>query len=174
MRRLRFFATTVLLLALVGCEDELLPAGDQSAPPPPRQGVQAFVQVDNESAAPGQEVRIWVKVQLGTDAEVSLASYTGRLHFDPTTLTFSRDVQVEDGLRVVNSNQAGTGEVRFAGAAAGGFTDLTLYEGVFVVKKANYLPSLTIEMEELSGADLTDLQPDLQVSPTVFLRRAGS
>jgi len=113
-------------------------------------------------------------VQLGSGSQAKLGSYTGRLAFDPKALGLVESVEINDGLRVVNPNGAPDGEIRFAGAAARGFEDLTVYHGVFEVKDADYMKALELKMEELSAAlTLTDLQPQLQVTPQVFLRRGN-
>ena len=173
MQRMHFVAA-VGLLALAACNDDPIASGMPDAPPPPATGVQAFLQVDNEQARPGDHVRLFVRVQFGTETAERLGSYTGRLHFDAETLGWSEDVAIDDGLRVTNPNGADGGEIRFAGASAGGFADLTLYAGVFEVRKTGWLESLRLQMEELSAAgSLGNLQPSLQVAPQVFLRSAG-
>ena len=75
---------------------------------------------------------------------------------------------------MINPNEAPSGEIRFAGAAARGFEDLAIYHGVFEVKDTEYMKNLELEMEELSAAmTLADLQPQLQVTPQIFLRRSN-
>lgn len=170
----RILGTALVLALVTGCDDELTKFGETAAPPVPTQGVQAFIQVDNDQAGPGQEVRLWVQAQVGSDLEAALASYTGRLHFDPEALTLTRDIQIDDGLRVINSKGAGLGEIRFAGAQAGGLEVLTLYEGVFTVREAGFASTLQLEMEEMSGADLTDYDEVMEVEETVYVRRAGT
>jgi hypothetical protein len=136
--------------------------------------VQAFVQVDNPNAQPGEQVHVFVRVQMGTETSARLGSYTGRLAFDPEALAFKGEVKINDGLRVTNPSGAGSGELRFAGAAAAGFSDLTLYEGIFEVKGTGYLEALAVRMEELSAAvTLTQLEQNLEVPTQVFLRRTG-
>ena len=174
MNATRIVGTTMLLALLAGCEDELTKYAEAPAPPMPQQGVQAFIQVDNADAMPGQEVRVRVQVQVGSEMTQPLASYTGRLHFDVDALTLVRDIQIDDGLRVVNSNGASEGEIRFAGAQAGGLAVLTLYEGVFTVQEAGFTGSLALQVEEMSAADLTDYREMLDVDEEVYVRRAGS
>jgi hypothetical protein len=166
----------VVLVGLAGCDDEPLTSRDgPEQPPPPVAGIQAYLQVDNDQARPGDRVTVYVVVQFGTETEAKLGSYTGRLTFDPEMLTFDESVEINDGLRVINPNNAESGEIRFAGATARGFADLTIYRGVFEVRDADYMQGLTLSMEELSAAEsLANLQPQLQVAPRVFLRRSGS
>lgn len=174
MRMTRWLTFGVLVAVVAACNDDPVNARTPGEPPPPTQGIQAFLQVDNDHASPGDVIHVAVKVQLGTSSDAKLGSYTGRLTFDPAALALQHDVQIDDGLRVTNPNGASTGLVRFAGAAAGGFSDLTLYEGVFQVKRSDYLKQLTIGMDELSAAStLSNLKPQLSVAPEVFLSRSG-
>lgn len=159
--------------ALAACEDDPLKSRMPDAPPPLSRGVQAFVQVSQTDAGTGDEVQVFVRVQLGTGTDAKLGSYTGRLAFDPAYLAFKSESRINDGLRVSNPGEAGAGEIRFAGAAAAGFTDLTIFAGVFEVKKPGYAGVLALNMEELSAAlTLTDLTPGLDQPPQVFLRPA--
>jgi hypothetical protein len=156
---------------LAGCDDDPLTSRTPGEPAPPSQGIQAFVQVDDDRAQPGDEVRVWVKVQIGGETDARLGSYTGRLRFDPGSLRFVGETPLDDGMRVTNPAGAPRGELRFAGAAPTGFTQLTLYEATFTVEKVGYLDGLRLEMEEVSAAvSLTNLTPTLQVTPQVFLR----
>jgi hypothetical protein len=160
-----------LCLALAACQDEPAPATGPT-PPPLEQGVAAYVTVDNLNAQPGQTVRVRVEVQVGTQQNFKLGSYTGRLRFDPAKLEFKQENAISDGLRVANPLNAGQGEIRFAGASATGFTQLVLYDGTFQVKAAGYVQGLQLTMEELSAAlSLQNLQAQLRVNPQVFLSR---
>ena len=171
MRSVRIFTLVALAVALAACEEDPLKSRMPEAPPPPSRGVQAFIQVNQTDAATGDEVQVFVRVQLGTDTGAKLGSYTGRLAFDPAFLAFKSETKISDGLRVSNPNGAGEGELRFAGAAAAGFTDLTIFAGVFEVKKPGYADILKLNMEELSAAlTLTDLTPGLDQPPQIFLR----
>ncbi len=174
MRSVHFLYLAGLSLAVLACDDDPLKSGLPETPTPPARGVQAFVQVDNPNAQAGDQVHVFVRVQMGTETAAKLGSYTGRLRFDPDVLAFKGEVKINDGLRVTNPNGAGSGELRFAGAAAAGFANLTLYEGLFEVKKAGYLDALAVQMEELSAAvTLTNLEQHLEVPHQVFLRRSG-
>ena len=162
----------VLGLALTACQDQ--PAQSTAPRPPLVQGVAAFISVDNLSARPGQTVRVRVEVQVGTQQNYKLGSYTGRLRFNPARLTFRAENVINDGLRIANNAGAATGEVRFAGASATGFTNLVLYDGTFEVKSTDYAADLALQMEELSAAlTLTNLAPQLQVNRQIFLSRTA-
>jgi len=160
-----------MCLALAACQDERAPTTGPT-PPPVQEGVAAYITVDNLNAAPGQTVRVRVEVQVGTQQNFKLGSYTGRLRFDPARIEFKQEHAISDGLRVANPLNAAQGEIRFAGAAATGFTQLVLYDASFQVKAAGYVQSLQLTMEELSAAlSLQNLQAQLRVNPQVFLSR---
>jgi hypothetical protein len=168
MRLARFALFGLLLVA--GCDDEPLASRTPSEPAPPAQGIQAFLQVSNDQAQPGDQVHVWAKVQIGGQTDERLGSYTGRLRYDPTALRFVSETAIDDGMRVTNPAGASHGDLRFAGAAPAGFTNLTLYDAVFEVVKTTYLDSLRLDMEEVSAAvSLTNLTPSLRVAPRVFL-----
>jgi hypothetical protein len=163
--------TALVCLALTACQDEPAPATGPT-PPPVQQGVAAYVTVDNLTAQPGQTVRVRVQVQVGTQQDFKLGSYTGRLRFDPAKIEFKQENTINDGLRVANPLGAAQGEIRFAGASATGFTQLVLYDASFQVKTAGYVQSLQLTMEELSAAlSLQNLQAQVRVNPQVFLSR---
>ena len=152
-------------VALAACQDQ--PAQSTGPTPPPvQQGVSAFITVDNLHAAVGQTVRVRVEVQVGSQQNYKLGSFTGRLRFNTVQLEFKAENPVNDGLRVSNNTTATTGLIRFAGASASGFTTLVLYDGTFQVKGADYAADLALQMEELSAAlSLTNLLPGALVLP---------
>jgi hypothetical protein len=175
MKSVHAITVAALLLAALACKDDALKSKTPSEPLPSAQGAQAFLQVDNESAQPGERVNVFVRVQLGTEGDTKIGSYTGRLKFDPAFLSWASDLQINDGMRVVNPNGAGTGEIRFAGASATGFTDLALYHGVFQVKQAGYMDQIKLVMEEMSAAKtLGNMRAQLRVAPQVFLRTGAN
>jgi hypothetical protein len=163
----------VLGLALSACQDQ--PAQSTGPTPPPvQQGVAAFITVDNLNAAVGQTVRVRVEVQVGSQQNYKLGSFTGRLRFNAAKLQFKAENPINDGLRVNNTTTAPTGLIRFAGASPTGFTTLVLYDGTFQVKGADYAADLALQMEELSAAlSLTNLTPQLRVNRQIFLSRSA-
>ena len=160
-------------IALAACQDQ--PARTTGpTPPPPQQGVAAYVTVDRLDAPVGATVRVRVEVQVGTQQNFLLGSYTGRLHFDPAALQFQQENPISDGLRIANPANAAKGEIRFAGASASGFATLVLYDGTFTVKGPGYAAGLALVMEEMSAAkSLTNLRPQLSVSRQIFLSRVA-
>ncbi len=168
------FRIALASLTLAACQDA--PARTIGpTPPPPSQGIQAYVTVDNPDAAVGSTVRVRVEVQVGTGQNVKIGSYTGRLHFNPASLTFKAENTINDGLRVANATGASTGEIRFAGASPNGFTTLVLYDGTFEVKSTDYRQGLSLTMEELSAAlSLTNLSTQVSVNRQIFMSRVAN
>ncbi|MGD8727767.1 MAG: hypothetical protein PVH40_08985 [Gemmatimonadales bacterium] len=173
MRSVRLLTCVAALFVLTSCDDDPLNSDrGPEQPPPPAEGIQAYLQVDNDQARPGDDVHVWVNVQFAPGSDLQLGSYTGRITFDPAMLSHKESPEINDGLRVVNPE--GVGEIRFAGASARGFEDLAIYHGVFEVKDPEYMTGLELLMEELSAAmTLADLQPQLQITPQIFLRRGN-
>lgn len=170
MLPIRSIAMAVVLLG-AACADE--PTRPDPVIPPVDQGISAFITVDNLRALPGQTVRVSVLVR-SADALVKVGSYTGRLRFDPAMLQYKAEVAINDGLRVANPNGAGTGEIRFAGASATGFANLTLYSATFTVKGADWTRALALQMEELSAArSLANLSAQLRVVRTLYADDQG-
>ncbi len=168
---LHFIRMGALTIALVACQDQPVRTTGPT-PPPPQQGVAAYVTVDRLDAPAGATVRVRVEVQVGTQQDFLLGSYTGRLHFDPGQLQFERENAINDGLRIANPANAAKGEIRFAGASASGFATLVLYDGTFTVKAPGYAAGLSLAMEEMSAAkSLANLRPQLSVSRQIFLSR---
>ncbi len=162
-------------LVLLACQDEAPATGPN--PPEPQEGVQAFVTVDNATAAVGQTVRVRVEVAVGTQQDFRVGSYTGRLRFNSARLAFRAENAINDGLRVANTQGAAQGEIRFAGAAPTGFQTLVLYDGTFEVRQAGYASpsSLQLIMEELSAArSLANLRSQLRVQSQIFVRRQAN
>jgi hypothetical protein len=173
MQSVRFLVLAALLVGQTACEDDPMKSEAPGEPTPPTTGIQAYLQVDDGQAQVGDRVRISVRVQIGTDSETKVGSYTGRLVFDPEALSYMDEIKVNDGLRVSNPGAAEDGVIRFAGAAARGFDELRLYEAVFQVRKASYVDGLRFEMEEVSEAlSLNNLRPQLKAAPEVFFRKS--
>lgn len=170
---MHFIRLATVTLALTACQDQPMRTTGPT-PPPPQQGVAAFVTVDRLDAPVGATVRVRVEVQAAAQQGFLLGSYTGRLQFDPAALQFQQENAISDGLRISNPANAAKGEIRFAGAAATGFSTLVLYDGSFTVKAAGYAAGLSLIMEEMSAAkSLTNLKPQLSVSRQIFLSRAA-
>jgi hypothetical protein len=103
-----------------------------------------------------------VSVQANSN-QGTVGSYTARISYDPATLRYDGEVPIEDkGLRATN---AASGLVRFAGAAATGFTDGRLASYRFVVLRANSTRTLSLVVDEMHMISRVDAKSTLTVAP---------
>ncbi|MDH5804931.1 MAG: hypothetical protein OEZ54_07075 [Gemmatimonadota bacterium] len=173
MKSVHFITVAALVLGVQACDEGVTPERPDF-PAPPSQGVQAFIQVSQDNAQPGQKIDIYVRVQFGPKAEGLLGSYTGALNYDPDRIEWIEDVQINDGLRVTNP-QFAPGTIMFAGASARGFEQSILYRGSFRVKEVDFLQGLVLDIQELTEAEtLTDLNDQLELEDDVFLNTVGN
>ena len=92
-----------------------------------------------------------------------VGSYTARINYDPTALRFDGEIAIDDkGLRASNSSP---GLVRFAGAAAAGFTDGRLAGYRFAVLRPNSARTLSLVVDEMHMIDRLDAKTTLNVAP---------
>lgn len=93
----------------------------------------------------------------------TVGSYTARINYDPTVLRFDGEITLNDeGLRASN---ASPGLVRFAGAAATGFTDGRLASYRFAVLRPNSARTLSLVVDEMHMIDRLDAKTTLTVAP---------
>ena len=92
MKSVHLLTMTGLALALGAC-DEPFDSQRPDVPPRPTEGIQAFLQVDNDRATPGQQIQVFVAVQFGVEEDLKLGSYTGALYFDPEVLAWKSDIK---------------------------------------------------------------------------------
>ena len=94
----------------------------------------------------------------------TVGSYTARINYDPAALRFVGEIAINDnGLRASN---ASPGLVRFAGAAATGFTGGRLASYKFVVLQPNSARTLSLAVEEMHMITRVDAKTTLTVTPT--------
>jgi hypothetical protein len=92
-----------------------------------------------------------------------VGSYTAKINYDATALRFDGEIAINDkGLRASN---ASSGLVRFAGAAATGFTDGHLASYRFAVLLPNSARTLSLVVDEMHMITRLDAQPALIVAP---------
>jgi hypothetical protein len=93
----------------------------------------------------------------------TVGSYTARINYDPAALRFDGEIAINDkGLRASNSSP---GLVRFAGAAATGFTDGRLASYTFAVLRPNSARTLSLVVDEMHMIDRLDAKTTLTVAP---------
>lgn len=159
----------VLVVALACSEDHVVgptPAGvDDVATPGADSGVQIAVAADPFEA--GQQVlRILV-----VPSELALGSYQGRVTFDPEQFELM-DARVPDGgFRVVNTEPAAEGLIRFAGFTVDGFGETEVLALRFRTTRPIEPTEVTLELEvagTLEGEAVP--RPRLSVMRGAFLR----
>jgi hypothetical protein len=93
----------------------------------------------------------------------TVGSYTARINYDPAALRFDGEVAINDnGMRASNPS---SGLVRFAGAAAAGFTDGRLACYRFAVLQLNSARTLSLVVDEMHMIDRLDAKTTLTVAP---------
>jgi hypothetical protein len=94
----------------------------------------------------------------------TVGSYTARINYDPAALRFDGEIAINDkGLRASN---ASPGLVRFAGAAATGFTGGRLASYRFAVLQPNSARTLSLAVDEMHMITRVDAKTTLTVAPT--------
>ena len=93
----------------------------------------------------------------------TVGSYTARINYDPAALRFDGEIAINDnGMRASNPSP---GLVRFAGAAATGFTDGRLASYRFAVLQPNSARTLSLVVDEMHMIDRLDAKTTLTVAP---------
>jgi hypothetical protein len=119
-------------------------------------------------SAPPVDGTLLVSVQAKSNQGV-VGSYTARISYDPAGLRFDGEIPLDDkGLRASNPS---TGLVRFAGAAAAGFTDGRLASYKFTVLRANSTKGLTLVVDEMHMISRADAKSTLTVAPNRMTSR---
>lgn len=87
-----------------------------------------------------------------------IGSFTGRLHFDPAGLSYEGDTPWATLLAV----NAGTGEIRVAGASPDGVDVTRLAELRFTVRNPTALQTLQFDLDEVHEVSRADVQATLR------------
>jgi len=113
-------------------------------------------------SAPPVSGELVVSVQANSN-QGTVGSYTARITYDPAALRYESEIAIDDkGLRASNPT---AGLLRFAGAAATGFTDGRLASYRFTVLRANSASSLALVVDEMHMISRVDARSTLTVAP---------
>jgi hypothetical protein len=113
-------------------------------------------------SAPAVGAALVVTVQALANQGV-VGSYTAKINYDATALRFDSEIAISDqALRAINPSP---GLVRFAGAAASGFTDGRLASYRFVVLRANSARTLSLVVDEMHMISRLDAKTGLVLAP---------
>ena len=161
-RRKRASALVATSLLSVACSESYRSPVVQNAVP----AVEAALVVSD--SAPPVGGALFVSVQAIVN-QGTVGSYTARINYDPAALRFDGEIPINDkGLRASNPSP---GLVRFAGAAATGFTDGRLASYSFVVLRPNSARTLSLVVDEMHMINRLDAKTTLTVAPNRMTSR---
>jgi hypothetical protein len=170
----RTLLTVMVIVAITAagfaaCADEpTTPGGSEVANLP--QGLNVYLTLDDQRAAPGASVRVTGKVS-AVGVDLTPTGFLVRLSYDPAKLEPVADRSPEDGvLRAINIGVA-PGLVKAAGASAKGLHTDVLFELDMKVKQAGYTDGLAIAVDELGVIErnFADLAADAVVAPQAIV-----
>lgn len=120
----------------------------------------------SDSAPPiGATLVVSVQARAG---EGTVGSYTAKITYNATALRFDGEIAMSD--QALRASNPSPGLVRFAGAAAAGFTDGHLASYKFVVLRANSPRSLSLAVDGMHMITRLDAKTGLILAPntTIF------
>jgi hypothetical protein len=118
-------------------------------------------------SAPPVGAALVVSVQALAD-QGTVGSYTAKIKYDATALRFDGEIAISD--QALRASNPSPGLVRFAGAAAAGFTDGRLASYRFVVLRANSARTLSLAVDEMHMITRLDAKTGLIVAPNTTSR----
>ncbi len=98
-----------------------------------------------------------------------VGSYTAKINYDATALRFDGEIAIAD--QALRASNPSPGLVRFAGAAAAGFTGGRLASYRFVVLRANSARTLSLVVDEMHMITRLDAKTGLIVAPNTTTSR---
>jgi hypothetical protein len=113
-------------------------------------------------SAPSVGGTLLVSVQALAD-QGTVGSYTAKINYDANALRFDGEISISD--QALRASNPSPGLVRFAGAAAAGFTDGRLASYRFVVLRANSAKTLSLVVDEMHMITRLDAKTGLIVAP---------
>jgi hypothetical protein len=119
-------------------------------------------------SAPPAGATLIVSVKALAD-QGTVGSYTAKINYDATALRFDGEVAITD--QALRASNPSPGLIRFAGAAAGGFTDGRLASYKFSVLRANSARTLSLVVDEMHMITRLDAKTGLIVAPNVTTSR---
>ena len=165
MRTLARLSLLAVIAATAACDDERR----DSTPTVPLtiapDAMSAYVVVSNPKAPVGSQVEVGIRSLRGRNVG-PIGSFTIRLSYDSTGLTFVKSAPSTRGMVMANGAQRGT--MVAAGASAEGFADDELVNATFTVTSAEGLRSLVLAVSEINSLKFEDQTAKLQVMKGVY------
>ena len=145
-----FTALTVGAIATACRDDPIMPEQEEGpAVVVLDRGLNAFLVVTSDRAPVGSTITVEAHVR-AVGEDLNPTAFLANLRYDPERLEPVAVVtQRDDVVRVVNL-EAGPGLIKAAGAAANGLGTEILVTVTMRVTKANYIASLSIDLDELT------------------------
>jgi hypothetical protein len=147
------FASALLMIA---CSEANQSMGVQNPVPAVRA---ALVLSDSAPAVGGVLV---VSVQALAD-QGTVGSYTAKINYDAAALRFDGEIAISD--QAIRASNPSPGLLRFAGAAAAGFTNGRLASYRFAVLQPNSSRTLSLVVDEMHMITRLDAKTGLIVAP---------
>ena len=113
-------------------------------------------------SAPAVGGPLVVSVQALAD-QGTVGSYTALINYDAAALRFDGEIAISD--QALRASNPSPGLIRFAGAAATGFTNGHLASYRFVVLRANSTRTLSLAVDEMHMITRLDAKTGLIVAP---------
>jgi hypothetical protein len=113
-------------------------------------------------SAPSVGGMLVVSVQALAD-QGTVGSYTAKINYDAAALRFDGEIAIAD--QALRASNPSPGLVRFAGAAATGFTDGRLASYKFAVLRANSARTLSLVVDEMHMITRLDAKTGLIMVP---------
>ena len=155
IHRLPAMLTVVLAFALSSCHDVSRIMQVATGTVPRAVTPSTVITVSGSSAV--------VTLVLDTRGNVGkIGSFTGRLRFDPSALSYESEVALTDA--TLRASNPGIGVIRVAGVSTVGVDVTRLAAFRFTVKNAEGLSSVRFDVEELHELTHADLHADVRLS----------
>lgn len=165
MRALPRLALVALLAGAAACDDD---RRDQ-VPTVPLEiapdAMSAYVTVSDPRAPVGAQVQIGIRSLRGKNVG-PIGSFTVRLAYDSTGLTFVKSASNAQGMVMANGARRGT--LVAAGASAEGFANDELVLATFTVTSVTGVKSLALEVSELNSVAFQDQRANLRVMKGIY------
>ena len=156
LRAERLWIAAASALLVLACSEPYQSTASQNPVPAVKA---ALVLSDSAPAVGGALV---VSVQALAD-QGTVGSYTAKINYDAAALRFDGEIAISD--QALRASNPSPGLVRFAGAAAAGFTDGRLASYRFAVLRANSARTLSLVVDEMHMITRLDAKTGLIVAP---------
>ncbi|MEA2761430.1 MAG: hypothetical protein QOD47_714 [Gemmatimonadaceae bacterium] len=161
LRSERLLMLSATALSLIACSEKYQSTAVQNPIP----AVKAALVLSDSAPPVGGALVVSVQA---IAAQGTVGSYTAKINYDASALRFDGEIAIAD--QALRASNPSPGLVRFAGAAAAGFTNGRLASYKFVVLRANSARSLSLVVDEMHMITRLDAKTGLIVAPNSMSR----